>query len=83
MMGSFHFCPATDGHPLPGYVTIQRSNTCPDFLSQKQDKNSSTDRGQLVVGIRPLDCNNYEDVVFHLSDYWGGGGKGLQRRVQK
>ena len=30
IMDSFHFCSATGGHPLPGYVhvTIQQSNMC-------------------------------------------------------
>ena len=47
--------------------------------------------GQLAVGIRPLDCNNYENIVsdFIISENtltvgemggdggrWGGGGRG-------
>ena len=39
------------------------------FLLQKQDRNSSV---WVVVGIRPLDCNNDENIVVHVSNYWEG-----------
>ena len=39
--------------------------------------------GQLAVGIRPLDFNNYENIFVHMPDYWGGGGGGVKRGVQE
>ena len=61
----------TGGHPLSSYVTVPYNE-------------QHVRGGPWAVGIRPLDCNNYENIVSDFYHFWKrtdyqGGGEGRRK----